>query len=134
MWIYNDTVLTGEENLGEYVGFVYLIENLTNGKKYVGKKLLQFTRTKTIKGKRKKTKIASDWLTYFGSNDTLKADVEMLGPENFKRTILRFCRTKGECSYYEAKYQFQWDVILSEDWYNSWITCKISRSHLPKTL
>ena len=38
-WIYKGDIL---EDIGEYVGFVYIIENLVNHKAYVGKKLFHF--------------------------------------------------------------------------------------------
>ena len=131
MWTYQGREVT-EDEIESHVGFVYLITNLTNNKKYVGKKLFKSTRTKTIKGKRKKVKSDSDWRDYYGSNAILKEDVKLLGPENFKREILKLCKSKGECSYYEAKFQFEYDVLLSDDWYNTWIMCKIRSNHLPK--
>jgi hypothetical protein len=105
---------------------------MSNGKKYIGKKLLKFRRTKQIKGKKKKTTIESDWKNYYGSNKELKADVEALGAHNFRREILRLCKTKGECNYFEAKTQFSLDVLEDKGYYNEWISVKVSRSHIPK--
>jgi len=119
-----------DTDIDGFIGFVYIICNLTNNRKYIGKKLLKFTRTKTIKGKKKKVKIDSDWLTYYGSNDELLEDVNKLGKENFKREIFRFCKTKGECSYFEAQLQFEHGALLSDSYYNSWISCKIHKKHL----
>ena len=85
----------------EYIGFVYLITNTISGKMYIGKKLSKFAKTTykvvklkngTKKRKKIKGKIESDWQDYYGSNDTLKADVIKLGPENFQREILYFCK------------------------------------------
>lgn len=56
--------------------------------------------------------------------------VESKGKDNYKREILRLCRTKGECSYYEAKLQFQYDVLLSDEFYNEFIGCKIHAKHI----
>ncbi len=113
----------------DYVGFVYRIENLLTGKKYIGKKLFQFSRSKKIKNssRKRRTKITSDWLTYFGSNKYLIEDVEIHGPENFRREIIRLCTTKSECNYYEAKEQFACDAILRDDYYNQWISLKVHR-------
>ena len=130
-WIYNKNIVSSEI-LDDYLGFVYLITNMTNGKKYIGKKLLKFKRTKQIKGKKKKTTIESDWKLYYGSNKELKADVESLGAHNFRREILRLCKTKGECNYHEAKLQFKLDVLEDKGYYNEWISVKVSRSHIPK--
>ena len=106
-WTYQDKIV--EEISEEYIGFVYLITNLTNGKKYIGKKLAKFKVTKKpLKGKKNKRRSTkeSDWRTYWGSSDHLNADVEQLGPENFTREILYYCTSRGELSYLEAKEQF----------------------------
>ena len=131
MWLYEGKEIT-EEEIGDHIGFVYMITNTTNNKKYIGKKLFKSTRTKIIKGKRKKVKLDSDWQTYYGSNAILKEEVKTLGGHLFNREILKLCKSKGEASYYEAKYQFDNDVLLSDDWYNTWIMCKIRSNHLPK--
>lgn len=127
MWYYNNEPF---ENIGEYVGFVYLITNLTNNKKYIGKKIFHFTKTKQVKKKKKRVKVESDWKEYFGSNKNLNEDVESLGKENFKREIIRLCRTKGECSYFEAKEQFERNALLLDEYYNEYMLLRVSKSHL----
>jgi len=123
------------------VGFVYEIVNKVTGKRYIGKKLAKFSKTsyKTVtlkdgtkKKKKIKAKTSSDWLTYYGSSNDLKADVKSLGKEYFSREILRYCYTKGETSYYEAKFQFETDCILTDKYYNEFIMCRISSSHVPQ--
>jgi hypothetical protein len=130
-WTYNGTHVTDADAVG-LVGFVYLIENLTTGRKYIGKKRFFFTKTRTVKKKKKREKVISDWKEYYGSNKELQADVERLGGDMFSRKILYMCTTLGECSYYEAYEQFTCGVLLSDDYYNGFIGCKISTSHLPK--
>jgi hypothetical protein len=127
MWYYNNEEF---EDIGEYVGFVYLITNLTNSKKYIGKKNFYFTKSKQVNGKKKRYKVVSDWKDYYGSNKELAKDVEDLGKDAFKREILRLCKSKGEFGYFEAKYQFEHNVLESEDYYNSWIMCRIHKKHL----
>ena len=121
------------------VGFVYLITNLVSGRKYIGKKLSKFSKTsyKTVKlkngtKKRKKikSKIDSDWLTYYGSNDELNKDVIALGAENFTREILYLCKSKAECSYIEAREQFSRKVLESSDYYNGQISVRVHGSHI----
>lgn len=130
MWFYEDKEID-EAALEGYVGFVYLITNEVNGKQYIGKKLLKKTRTKKVKGKRNKRVVTdSDWRDYYGSNAALKEDVARLGPENFKRTILKLCKSKGTCNYWEAKYQMQHEVLESNSFYNDWIMVKVHRSHI----
>lgn len=128
MWIYNNAPLI--EIPDGYVGFVYEIEDLANEKRYIGKKLFKFRKTKQVKGKKKKILVPSDWLDYYGSSDHLKEQVELHGKDKFQRTILHLCKTKGECSYYEAKEIFARNAILSETYYNQSIMCRIHRSHL----
>ena len=130
MWFYEDKEI-GEAALEGYIGFVYLITNEVNGRQYIGKKLLKKTRTKKIKGKRNKKVVTdSDWRDYYGSNAALKEDVVRLGSENFKRTILKLCKSKGTCNYWEAKYQIQHEVLESNSFYNDWIMVKVHRSHI----
>ena len=135
-WIFEDKLFDPEESfLEDYQGFVYIITELTTGKKYIGKKFFWKPKTLPVTKTRKrkvKTRAISDWKKYFGSSQEVKSLVEEKGAENFKREILKLCRTKGECSYYEAKLQFEYDVLLREDFYNAFIGCKIHAKHLPK--
>jgi len=128
-WKYKDIDFT-EEMIGDSYGFVYLITNLENNRKYIGKKLFWFSKTKQVKGKKKKYKVLSDWQTYYGSNDELKKDIELLGVDKFKREIIHLCKTKGECNYLEAKEQFTNCVMEGDEYYNGWIMVKVSKSHI----
>lgn len=128
-WIYHGAILESETT-EDYVGFVYMITNLTTQRMYIGKKLFKFSRSKKIKGKKKRVKVDSDWKEYYGSNSELQEDVKDQGSHNFKRTILRLCKTKGECNYWEAKYQFEHRVLESDEYYNSWISVKVHKSHV----
>ena len=129
-WIYNGVDFTEEQDTSSYVGFVYLITNLVNNRKYIGKKLFHFSKTKQVKGKKKRIKVASDWPTYYGSNDELKKDVTTHGEDNFRREILYLCKSKGDCSYLEAKEQFVRGALENEDYYNTWIMVRVRKSHL----
>jgi hypothetical protein len=126
-WIYDGEIV---EDIGNYIGFVYIITNLSNQKKYIGKKNFYFSKTKQVKGKKKRYKVESDWKKYYGSSDQLNEDVQLFGEENFKREIIRFCSSKGEMTYFEAKYQFEYGVLENDKWYNTWIMCKIRKNHL----
>jgi hypothetical protein len=114
-WQYNGEVFTDVPKGME--GFVYIITNLTNNKKYVGKKHF-WTRQKNKKTGRRKTE-ESDWKNYFGSCDELKEDVKKIGKEHFLREILYLCPHKKSMSYYETYEQFNRNVLLSEDYYNT---------------
>jgi len=128
-WIYNGEPFTDAQADGHFA-FVYLITNKVSGRKYLGKKLLTMAGYKTIKGKKKKIRKPSDWKTYYGSSPSLKADVEDLGKENFSREILKVVDNRSSATYYESKAIFETDAILSEAYYNDWITCKISSMHV----
>ena len=132
MWYYGDTEFTSDM-ICDYVGYVYCITDLSNNKKYIGKKLFKSTRKlKPLKGqKRRRTKILeSDWMDYYGSSEEVKMLVEEKGPSNFHREIIHLCNTKGEMSYLEAKEQFNREVLLSDDYYNEFIGCKIHSRHV----
>ena len=114
-WQYNGEVFTDVPKGME--GFVYIITNLISNKKYIGKKHF-WTRQKNRKTGRRKTE-ESDWQNYFGSCDDLKEDVKLLGKENFSREILYLCPHKKSMSYYETYEQFNRNVLMSEEYYNT---------------
>ncbi len=121
--------------VGDYIGFVYLIENLDTGRKYVGKKRFKFSRAKKVRGRkrRKRVHFKSDWETYWGSNRELLKDVRKLGEGRFRRSILHMCRTRGEMTWLELKEQVERDVLRKPgEYYNSFVGGKIHRSHLPE--
>jgi hypothetical protein len=137
MWTYQGNPVN--ELPDDCVGFVYIITNTTNNKKYIGKKLAKFSKTtyKTVKlknGNKKKkkirSKIDSDWQEYYGSSPNLTADITSLGKENFKREILYYCKSKSECSYIEAREQFTQKVLESDEYYNGHIQVRVHGSHI----
>ena len=130
-WTYKGDPVTELPNDCE--GFVYLITNLTNDKKYVGKKLAKFKTSKPpLKGRknRRRGKVESDWREYWGSNDHLKADVQQLGEDKFTREILYFCNSRGLMSYLEAKEQFDRRVLESDEYYNGIINVRVGSSKI----
>jgi hypothetical protein len=137
VWLYKNTEIS--ELPEDCVGFVYLITNNKTGRRYIGKKLAKFSKTtyrvvklKNGNKKRKKirSKINSDWQQYYGSNDQLNRDLVELGSDNFTREILFYCRSKAECSYIEAREQFNHKVLESDDWYNGHIQVRVHGSHI----
>ena len=133
IWLYKNKEVT--EIPAEFIGFVYLITNTTNERKYIGKKLTQFKRTKKpLKGKVNKRRytVESDWKDYYGSSDELSADVELLGKDKFKREILFWCSSKSELSYIEAREQFTHKVLESKRWYNGHIRVRVHQKGILK--
>ena len=119
-WIYIDPI-----HPEDWVGFVYKITNKTNGKFYIGKKVFWNNRkTKLTKkelaeqtgpGRKPTHKVVtkeSDWLTYWGSNKALLADIKELGMDNFERRILKLCKSKKQLTYWEMHYQCKEEVLL----------------------
>ena len=139
VWLYENTQI--ETLPKDCVGFVYLITNNITGRKYIGKKLAKFSKTtyrvvKLKNGNKKKkrirSKIDSDWQLYYGSNTELNKDIERLGADNFTREILFYCKSKAECSYIEAREQFNRKVLESDDYYNGQISVRVHGSHIRK--
>ena len=123
------------------IGFVYIITNTITGRKYIGKKLAKFSKTKikTVKlknGNKKKKKIRSkvdsDWRDYYGSSNELTADINKLGKQHFTREILHYCTSKAQTSYLEAKEQFEQRVLESNEFYNGHIQVRVHGSHILK--
>jgi hypothetical protein len=130
-WTYNGNEVT--EIPQEYEGFVYIITNLTDDRKYIGKKLAKFKTTKPpLKGKKNKRRGTkeSDWKDYWGSSDRLNADVEKLGKDKFTREILYFCKSRGEMSYLEAREQFSRRVLETDEYYNGIINVRVGGSNI----
>ena len=130
MWYYENKLY--DEAPKEYMGFVYLITDLVANKKYVGKKLFWNKRKlKPLKGKTSRIQVVeSDWKNYYGSNGELQLIVETSDAERFEREILHLCTKKGIMSYLEAKEQFDRNVLLSDEYYNNFIGCKIHGKHV----
>ena len=132
-WLYkNKEVIEIPE---EFIGFVYLITNTTNNRKYIGKKLTQFKRSrKPLKGRTNKRRytVESDWQDYYGSSDELSADVELLGKNKFTREIIFWCSSKSELSYIEAREQFTHKVLESKQWYNGHIRVRVHQKGILK--
>jgi len=111
-------------------GFIYEIENTFSGKKYIGKK--QFYRTikrPPLKGRKNKRikLVESDWRVYTGSCAELNEDIELLGKGKFTFNILTICYSKWELAYEEAKIQFEMGVLLTNEYYNGIINCRIGK-------
>lgn len=131
-WYYNGHEVKDEE-LDSYKSFVYKITNLLNGRIYYGKKRLFFINRKKVKGRKNRVIIQrqSDWKNYYGSNEELKSDVVQFGEHNFKREILRLCKSLSEANYHELKVQMDHEVLFYPRlFYNSYLGTRVSRKQL----
>lgn len=127
MWLYKGEEFT-DDMIGENVGFVYEIMNLTNGRKYIGKKLFTKSKRYQKKGKKRSKRVASDWIEYTGSNEELNEDVA--NGDSIHKRILYICASKGMMSYLESKEIFTRDCLLDDRYYNKWVSCRVRSSHL----
>ena len=131
MWYMNNIEFT--EAPDDIEGFVYVITDKRNDKKYVGKKKFwSVTRKPPLKGKTRKRVVRkeSDWMKYYGSSELVNQLLVEHGEDNFYREIIHLCKTKGEMSYLEAKEQFDRNVLLNDEYYNEFIGCKIHSKHV----
>jgi len=135
-WYYEEKIFDpDDEFLAPYAGFVYIIIDNVNNKKYIGKKFFWSTKKlPPLKGKtRRRIKtVQSDWKKYWGSSNELLEQIEKHGLDKFERYVLRLCNTKSECAYYEMKEQMDRDVLLTHEYYNGFVGGKINGRNLLK--
>jgi hypothetical protein len=136
MWTYQGKSIQALEDLPtDCVGIIYKIKNLTNGKFYIGRKILRNKKTlPPLKGKKRKRRliVESNWKTYTGSCVDLNIDIEK-GHE-IEKEIIHLCCTKKQMTYYELKYQLLENVLERDDSYNSNIMGKFFRRDLLETV
>ena len=114
-------------------GFIYIITNNVSNRKYIGKKqMLTKKKRQPLKGKKRKriTIVDTDWKSYTSSSTELNKDIEQLGILSFTFEIIRFCKSKSELAYFEAKEQFDREVLLKEEYYNGIINLRIGKIKL----
>lgn len=123
-----------------YEGFVYLIINKTNNRKYIGRKYINSKRrTRPTKAtKRRKLVISeSDWKYYKSSSIELQGDIEKYGVENFSFVVLEWFENRLRTIYAEMEYQVKNDVLTRKlpsgdyEFYNTNILSKYFRAKNP---
>lgn len=148
-WLYKDREIQTIEDLPDNTfGFIYEVEHLPTGKKYLGKKVLYFERNVKLGKKRleelkqekkekgiggrvptkEKVSKESDWKTYVGSQKEVKELVKQGNRlKDFKRTILKCVRTKKLLTYYELYYLYKHEVLLNDNYLNDNISGRFFR-------
>lgn len=131
MWLYKKEVIESIEQMPEGTfGFIYEVLHVPTGRKYLGKKVLEFNRTlPPLKGTKRKRKVVkeSDWKTYYGSHQEIKGLIKEGKQEEFTREILQYVPTKKLLTYYECKYLFIKEVLEGNDYINDNILAKFYR-------
>jgi len=125
-WVLREGITITEQTLG----FIYIITNKINNKKYIGKKqCLRKIRRKPLKGKKRNriNFLDSDWKIYTSSSNELNEDIIKYGKENFMFEIIKECKSKWALAYYEIKEQLDNNVLLRDDFYNGIINVRIGR-------
>jgi hypothetical protein len=111
-------------------GFIYEITCTVNSKKYIGKKqCLTLLKRKPLKGKKNKRieEKETDWRTYTSSSRELNEDIVNFGKAQFKFKIIKWCYSKFDLAYSEAKIQFEKEVLLKDEYYNGIINLRVGR-------
>ena len=103
-WLFNNKPFNTED-IGQSVGFVYVIISPATHKSYIGRKYFFSFRKK--KGATRRSKAESNWKVYYGSNQVLLEEIKEHGKENYKRVILSLHTTKGD-KYYNDNINGKW--------------------------
>jgi hypothetical protein len=128
MWLYKGKELTEDDVPAKMIGFIYLITQVSTGRKYLGKKLLTKAATKTVNGKKKKIRLPSDWQNYWSSSPSIKEMIESTGTDDFTKEILTFCQSKGSLAACEEMALYSVGALESDQWLNQNIRSKIYSS------
>lgn len=134
-WNYKDYVLEDDDIPKDAIGFIYIITNNNDGRRYIGKKLLTKagTEKKLLKNGTKKTvkcRKQSDWKNYWSSCDELKKDIQEYSENTFTRDIICFTFSLTTHTYLENKYLYKYEVLESNKFYNGNISSKLFKVHV----
>ncbi len=127
MWIFENKEFN-ESDIGNYIGFIYIIHNTTKDKFYIGKKnFFKVIKRKPLKNTKRKRSdtVFSDWKNYNGSSKELVEDIE--NGDILIKTILKLCTSKASMTYYELKYQLEHDALFKDNYYNGIINVRLSK-------
>lgn len=136
-WTMNGETISTNESAkysDGFFGFIYIIEDKLNNRRYIGKK--DFFSSTRYKNKNKEV-AESDWLYYTGSNDVLNAIIKQHGVGIIERRIISRFTTRKHLDFAEVEYMFTLGVLRDDRWYNTNIAGRWYRSSfsdLPETV
>lgn len=129
-WLYQGKELVDSDIPPKSGGFIYLITHKKSGKRYLGRKLLTKASRRQKNKKIIKTRVESDWRTYWSSSPELQEEVDRLGEDQYTREILIFAKMRGELNYLEERFLYSLGVLEKDGWYNSNIRSKMYRRNV----
>lgn len=109
------------------LGFIYEITNLSNNKRYLGRKTIKkpnYT-SGVNKGKSKGNYV---FTTYCGSSKSLLEDIK--NGDKYRKEIIRWCYSKAELTYYESQAIYCSNSLIDESYYNFWCKSTVYSKHL----
>ena len=131
MWLYKNKVVESVEQMPEGTfGFIYEVIHQPTGRKYIGKKVLEFNRKlPPLKGQKRKRSVVkeSDWKTYYGSHKDIVTLIKEGKQQEFTREILQYVPSKKLLTYFECKYLFIKEVLEHNEYINDNILAKFYR-------
>ena len=129
-WNFNQEIFDPDlSQIKKLEGFVYIIR-FESGKFYIGKKSF-WSRRKQISGKRKT--FESDWKSYVGSSSDIKKYIKNNPLDVYVKDIISLHTHPGDMTYWEAFWQFKFDVLRDEKSFNETILGKFFRQRLDLT-
>ena len=128
-WTFHNVVFNSS-NIGKSHGFIYLIEEISSGRVYIGQKHFWTTRPRMVNGKKRKIKCEGDWKTYYSSSNYINLKFEKEGGSDFKRSVIALIGSDGMLNYIEMKLQMDCRVLEQSDKFiNGYIGGRISTPH-----
>jgi hypothetical protein len=123
-WTYKNIELLDEMIPPKAQGFIYILTYVPTGQRYIGRKLLTKAHRRQKDKKIIRSRIESDWKTYWSSSPEILSIIASEGTDNFIREVLVFADTKGQLNYLEECLQYTLGVLESDKWLNSNIRSK----------
>lgn len=130
-WYFKGDIFLSDNLNANIHGFIYVVEEISTGRIYIGQKHVWTKKIKTVNKKRKKITIESDWKQYYGSSAYIMEKVENEGTSDFKRYIVALCSSSGQMNYIEMKLQMDLRVLeFPHKYINGYIGGRISGAHI----